>query len=87
MKNELEYHGKTLNEMTNNELSQQYVLNKKRIVLNIAFLTIVSGVSLIYYPLTIVIPIGIGIFRVYWINKNNKLIEQEMNKRGINLSK
>ena len=33
MNNELKYHGKTLKEMSDNELNQQYVLNKRGMVL------------------------------------------------------
>lgn len=87
MNNELKYHGKTLNEMSDNELNQQYVLNRQRIIGNSAFLAIVSGTSLLYFPPIVVLPIGIGTFRVYWINKNNKLIEQEANERGMILKK
>ena len=87
MNNELKYHGKTLDEMTDSELNQQYVLNKQRIIGNSAFLAFVSGASLFYCPPVAVVPIGIGTFRVYWINKNNKLIEQEANERGMVLKK
>ena len=87
MNNELKYHGKTLDEMTNNELSQQYKLNKQRIIGNGAFLGVVSGISLLYCPPVVIVPVGIGTFRLYWINKNNKLIEQEANERGMVLKK
>lgn len=87
MNNELKYHGKTLNEMSDNELNYQYVLNRQRIIGNSAFLAIVSGDSLFYCPPVAVVPIGIGTFRAYWINKNNKLIEQEANERGMVLKK
>ena len=40
MNNELKYNGKTLNEMSNNELNQQYVLNRQRIIGNSAFLVL-----------------------------------------------
>ena len=83
MNNELKYHGKTLDEMTNNELSQQYKLNKQRIIGNGAFLSVVSGISLLYCPPVVIVPVGIGAFRLYWIDKNNKLIEQEANERGM----
>ena len=38
MNNELKYHGKTLNEMSDNELNQQYVLNRQRIIGIVHFL-------------------------------------------------
>ena len=50
MNNELKYNGKTLDEMTDNELSKQYELNKQRIIGNGAFLGVISGISLIYCP-------------------------------------
>ena len=87
MNNELKYHGKTLDEMTNNELSQQYKLNKQRIIGNGAFLGVVSGISLLYCPPVDIVPVGIGAFRLYWINKNNKLIEEAANERGMVLKK
>ena len=87
MNNELKYHGKTLNEMTDKELIDQYELNKQRIIGNGAFLGAVSGVSLFYCPPVVIVPVGIGAFRLYWINKNNKLIEEEANERGMVLKK
>ena len=87
MNNELKYHGKTLDEMTNNELSQQYKLNKQRIIGNGTFLGVVSGISLLYCPPVVIVPVGIGTFRLYWINKNNKLIEEEAHERGMVLKK
>ncbi len=87
MNNELKYHGKTLDEMTNSELNNQYILNKKRIIGNGVFLSLVSGATLFYCPPFVVMPIGIGAFRLYWIDKNNKLIEEEANERGMVLKK
>ena len=87
MNNELKYHGKTLDEMTDSELNQQYILNKQRIIGNGAFLGVVSGLSLLYCPPVVIVSVGIGTFRLYWINKNNKLIEEEANERGMVLKK
>ena len=87
MNNELKYHGKTLDEITDSELNQQYILNKQRIIGNGAFLGVVSGLSLLYCPPVVIVPVGIGTFRLYWINKNNKLIEEEANERGMVLKK
>ncbi len=87
MNYELKYNDKTLDEMNDTELNQQYVLNKKRIIGNSAFLGVVSGLSFLYCPPVAVIPLGIGTLRVYWINRNNKLIEEEANNRGMVLKK
>lgn len=87
MNNELKYNGKTLDEMTDNELSKQYELNKQRIIGNGAFLGVISGISLIYCPPAVIVPVGIGAFRLYWINKNNELIEEKANERGMVLKK
>ena len=46
MNNELKYHGKTLNEMSDNELNQQYVLNRQRIIGNSALSSIVDDYEL-----------------------------------------
>lgn len=87
MNNDLKYNGKYLEQMTTNELKQQYELNRKRIIGNSAFLATVSGISLFYCPPIALVPIGIGSLRVYWINKNNKSLEEEANNRGMVLRK
>ena len=87
MNYELKYNGKRIIEMTNDELKQQYKLNKKRIVGNSAFLAAIAGISLYYYLPATVVLLGIGVLRVYWISKNNKLIEKEANNRSMVLEK
>lgn len=87
MNNELKYSGKTLDKMTSAELEEQYDINNKRIVGNGAFLGAVTGISLFAFPPAAVATLGIGVFRTYYIKRNNRLIEEEANNRGMVLKK
>ena len=87
MNNELKYNEKTLDKMKSLELKEQYDINNKRIVGNVAFLGAVTGISLFAFPPAAVATLGIGAFRTYYIKRNNRLIEEEANNRGMVLKK
>ena len=73
--------------MTNEELSERYNTNKKRIIGNNAFLGAVTVGSLFVFPPVSIATLGVGAFRTYFINKNNQSIEQEAKERGMVLKK
>ena len=87
MNNELKYNEKTLDKMKSLELKEQYDINNKRIVGNVAFLGAVTGISLFAFPPAAVATLGIGAFRTYYIKRNNRLIEEEANNCGMVLKK
>ena len=87
MNNELKYNGKALDQMTSSELEEQYDMNNKRIIGNGVFLGAVTGISLFAFPPVAVATLGVGAFRTYYIKRNNRLIEEEANNRGMVLKK
>ena len=87
MNNELKYNGKALDQMTSSELEEQYDMNNKRIIGKGAFLGAVTGISLFAFPPVAVATLGVGAFRTYYIKRNNRLIEEEANNRGMVLKK
>ena len=87
MNRELKYNGKTLNQMTSSELEEQYDMNNKRIIGNGAVLGAITGISLLAFPPAAIAILGVGAFRTYYIKRNNDLIEQEANERGMVLKK
>lgn len=76
-----------INQMSNDELDKNYDLNKKRIIGNNAFLGAVTVGSLLVFPPAAIATLGVGAFRTYFINRNNKLIEEEAQDRGMVLKK
>ncbi len=76
-----------LHQMTDEQLKERYSTNKKRIVGNNAFLGAITIASLFAFPPAVVATLGVGAFRTYFINKNNKSIEKEVEERGMLLKK
>lgn len=76
-----------INQMSNDELDENYDLNKKRIIGNNAFLGAVTVGSLLVFPPAAIATLGVGAFRTYFITRNNKLIEEEAHDRGMVLKK
>ena len=83
MKRNLTYKGKTIKEMTINELEKQYKMNKLRIIYRTIFLVLIIISVISYKPFTSIIPASLLIITNYWLIENNKLIKREIENKFI----
>lgn len=60
------------------ELIEKYERNKKRIIGNGGFCVVVAIAAFFVNPLVAILVILIGIYRVYWITKNNREIKEKI---------
>ncbi len=81
MNRNLSYNGKSVSEMTAEELRQQLAINKKRMTGNKLVMVVVAGVSLLPCPPAAILAIVIGILRRNWLLENNAVLQEELNKR------
>ena len=77
----LAYRGKTIKEMTLNELTNQYKMNKLRFAYRTIFFILASISILVYDPIISIIPIFMAILTGYWIIENNNIIKKELERR------
>ena len=78
IRNDLKNNKENISTMSSNELETQIKLNKKRMVGNVVFLGSVTISSLFVCPPVAVIPAGIGVIRLYWMNQNNKNMNKQL---------
>lgn len=81
MNRKLSYNGKSVHEMTAEELRQQLAINRKRMTNNKLVMIVVTGVSLVACAPTAILVIVIGILRRNWLLENNAVLQEELNKR------
>lgn len=74
----LKYRGKTIKEMTLNELEEQYKINKLRFIYRTIFFGLIAISMIFYEPISSFIPVTLAIITDYWLIENNKLIKQEI---------
>ena len=74
----LKYRGKTIKEMTLNELEEQYKMNQLRFIYRTIFFGLIAISMIFYEPISCIIPIALAIITDYWLIENNKLIKQEI---------
>lgn len=78
IRNDLKNNKENISTMSPNELETQIKLNKKRMVGNAVFLGGATIGSLLICPPVAVIPAGIGVIRLYWMNQNNKNMNKQL---------
>ena len=61
-----------------NELIEKYERNKKRIIGNGGFCAIVAIAAFFVNPLIAILIILVGVYRVWWISKNNREIKEKI---------
>lgn len=81
MNRKLSYNGKSVSEMTAEELRQQLAVNRKRMTNNKLVMVVVTGVSLVACAPVAVLVIVIGVLRRNWLLENNAVLQEELNKR------
>lgn len=81
MNRKLSYNGKSVHEMTAEELRQQLAINRKRMTNNKLVIVVVAGISLIPCPPAAILIIVIGILRRNWLLENNAALQNELDKR------
>lgn len=81
MNRKLSYNGKTLSQMTKQELEAQYETNKKRLVARSGFLGGVGVLACFVMPVLAVGPLAAGAVTGNWLIENNKAIKEELEKR------
>ena len=81
MNKKLSYNGKTLNQMTIEELKQQILLNRTRMKLRTIFWILISIITFFVVPCLVEVPIVIGVVTDFWLLQNNKAIRYELGKR------
>lgn len=81
MNRKLSYNGKSVHEMTAEELRQQLAINRKRMTNNKLVMVVVAGISLIPCPPAAILIIVIGILRRNWLLENNAALQNELDKR------
>ena len=77
----IKYRGKTIKEMTLQELENQYKFNKTRLLYRTLFFIIVALGIIVYEPIAMIIPISFAIITGYWLMQNNQAIKEEIEYR------
>ena len=81
MNRKLYYRGKTLKEMTVNELNKQYKMNQIRFVYRSVFFICITILIAISEPIVSSIPVIIAVITGYWLIQNNRNIKNEIENR------
>lgn len=77
----IKYRGKTIKEMSVNELNSQYKFNKIRLLYRSIFFIIVALGMIVYEPVAMIIPISFAVITGYWLMQNNQFIKREIELR------
>ena len=80
-RNDIGNYKENMDNMSLDELEQQLACKKRRMVGNGAVLGSVTLGSLFVCPPIAVIPLGMGILRIYWLNQNNKQLDRQIDKQ------
>ena len=81
MNRKLSYNGKTLEEMTTNELKAQCRVNRNRVKRRIVFFIVITVLTFFSVPFVTPIPSAIGAVTTFWLLQNNKAIQLEVGRR------
>ena len=81
MNRKLSYNGKTLEQMTTEELKRQLGLNRTRLKLRTIFFVAISILTFFVVPFLVEVPIAIGVVTDFWFLQNNKEIQLELGRR------
>ena len=81
MNRKLSYDGKTLEEMTTNELKAQCRVNRNRVKRRIVFFIVITVITFFSVPFVAPIPGVIGAVTTFWLLQNNKAIQLEVGRR------
>jgi len=81
MNRKLSYNGKTLEQMTTEELKHQCRVNRARLKVRITFFIAILILSFFVCPFVLPIIGAIAAVTSFWILQNNKAIQIELNKR------
>ena len=81
MNRNISYQGKTIYEMTINELRKQYKLNKIRFIYRTIFFILIAISITLYEPIATIIPMSFAIITGYWLIENNNAIRKEIENR------
>ena len=80
-RNDVKNYKENMDNMSLEKLEQQVARNKRRMVGNGAVLGSVAVGSLFVCPPIAVVPLGIGVLRIYWLNQNNKQLDRQIDKQ------
>lgn len=81
MNRKLSHDGKTLDEMTTNELKAQCRTNRNRLKRRILFFVVITVLTFFVVPFAAPIPCAIGAVTTFWLLQNNKAIQLELGRR------
>ena len=81
MNRKLSYGGKTLEEMTTNELKAQCRTNRNRLKRRILFFVVITVLTFFVVPFAAPIHGAIGAVTTFWLLQNNKAIHLELGRR------
>lgn len=81
MSEQLSYNGKSIEEMTKQELQEQYETNKKRSGVRAGAFGAFSLLTFAVVPALGIVPLGIGVITAHWLRQDNEAIKEEIDKR------
>lgn len=81
MNRKVSYDGKTLEQMTTDELKHQCRVNRSRLKVRIIFFMAILVLSFFILPFVLPIIGAIASVTTFWLLQNNKAIQMELNKR------
>lgn len=81
MNRKLSYNGKTLEQMTTEELKNQCRVNRTRLKGRITFFIVILVLSFFIIPFALPIIGAVAAVTTFWLLQNNKAIQIELGKR------
>ena len=81
MNRKLSYNGKTLDQMTTEELKRQCRVNKTRLKIRLIFWIAILVLTFFVLPFALPIIGAIAAVTTFWLLQNNKAIQYELSKR------
>lgn len=81
MNRKVSYDGKTLEQMTKEELKHQCRVNRTRLKVRFTFFMAILVLSFFVCPFALPIIGAIAAVTTFWLLQNNKAIQIELNKR------
>ena len=81
MNRKLSYNGKTLEEMTTEELKRQCRVNRTRLKIRLIFWIAILVLTFFILPFALPIIGAIATVTTFWLLQNNKAIQYELSKR------
>ena len=81
MNRKLSYNGKTLDQMTTEELKRQCKVNRTRLKIRLIFWIAILVLTFFVLPFALPIIGAIAAVTTFWLLQNNKAIQYELSKR------